>query len=205
MYTPGHFRDEDRERALRLIRENPFATVITAVSGNVLTSFVPCIVVETEPSVILGAHFARANPHWRSIEAAESILIFHGPHAYISPRWYPNPSRNVPTWNYAVVRASASAELLEERELRALLDRLTNEMEDGAQDAWTIDGADPQYIARQIGGIVGARFRVRSLDAKFKLSQNREEIDRAGAMNGLANTDANGRRVATMMAEAASR
>ena len=188
MYLPASFRARDAASALALIRDYPFATVLSVLDGAPMVSYLPCVILATGPHLLIGAHFAKANQHWKHVEAAGATLLFHGPHGYISPRWYVDPPRNVPTWNYAVVHATAQARLAGEEETRAILDRLAIENEGTVADAWTIDGADAKYIASQLNGIVGVHFTVTSIDAKFKLSQNRKEEDRNGAIAGLRAT-----------------
>ena len=185
MYVPASFRAPDAAAAVNLIRDYPFATIVSVVEGRPMISYLPCVVLETEPQLLIGAHFAKANDHWNHVEAGGATLLFHGPHGYISPRWYVRPPINVPTWNYAAVHAAAKARVATAAETRAILDRLAIENEGEEPGAWSIDGADDEYIASQLKGIVGVHFAVTSLEAKFKLSQNRAEADRAGAIAGL--------------------
>ncbi len=187
MYVPGHFRREDRGAAVALIRAHPFATVLSAGAAPSI-SYLPCVILETEPVLKIAAHFARANPHWKHVESAGATLLFHGPHGYVSAGWYTAPHRDVPTWNYAVVHVHASAVLVGESQTREIVELLTREFEGDGADAWTIDSAEEDYIATQLRGIVGVHFTATEIDAKFKLSQNRSADDRAGALRGLRAT-----------------
>lgn len=188
MYVPAHFRLKDAGEAVALIRAYPFATIVSVVAGKPLVSYLPTTIVETEPRLVIAAHFARANSHWKHVEAVGATLLFHGPHGYVSAGWYTTPHRDVPTWNYAAVHVTASATLLDETGTRDVLDRLTDDFEGRGSAAWSVDQAEEEFIATQLGGIVGVRFTAESLEAKFKLSQNRNAADRAGALRGLRAT-----------------
>ncbi len=188
MYIPAHFRLRGREDALALMRAYPFATVISSRDGTPVISYLPCVIDERDGALEILAHFARANSHWQYVESAGATLLFHGPHGYVSPRWYVDPPHNVPTWNYSVVHATTTARLEDEAGTRAIVARLAQVFERGANAPWSIEGADNTYIANQLRGIVGVRFSVTALDAKFKLSQNRDAADRDGAIAGLRST-----------------
>ena len=188
MYVPANFRLEDRDAALALIRDYPFATIVSVVDGTPFISYLPCVVLDDGSGLLIGAHFAKANEHWKHVEAAGATLLFQGPHGYISPSWYVDPPMNVPTWNYAVVHATARARLADDPQTRQILERLVAENEGDRNGSWSIDGADSKYIGAQLKGIVGVHFSVTSLVAKFKLSQNDAIEDRAGAIAGLRAT-----------------
>ena len=202
MYIPAHFQLEDSAEALALIRDYPFATIVSVVAGAPMISYLPCVLLDEGPELLIGAHFARANEHWKHVEPAGGTLLFHGPHGYISPRWYADPPMNVPTWNYAVVHATAQARIVGAAQTREILERLVVQNETGiAGDRWSIEGADPKYIETQFKGIVGVHFSVTALEAKYKLSQNREDEDRAGAIAGLRATGRAGDRELAMLME----
>src|SRR5512143_3580210 len=104
IYIPRHFAVDDRAAALQLVREYPFATLVTPSSSEPMVSHVPLLLSSNEPDCdTLIGHFARANPHWKHASGIASVAIFHGPHAYVSPSFYAEPAAAVPTWNYAIV------------------------------------------------------------------------------------------------------
>ena len=149
-------------------------------------SHVPLLFVpECEPHGTLIGHMARANPHWRNAARAESVAIFHGPHAYVSPSWFAEPSKGVPTWNYAVVHASGTLDVIDDPvETRRVLDALVHRFEADRAAPWQFAMAERQRDAL-VGAIVAFRIRIRRLTGKFKLSQNRprrrSDADRRGA------------------------
>jgi transcriptional regulator len=186
LYVPTHFDTRDRAAVARLLHDHPFATLVTPAKDEPFVSHVPLLhIADREPHGTLIGHFARANPHASNATGAESIAIFHGPHAYVSPSWYAEPAVAVPTWNYAVVHAHGTLELADEpAETRAILDALIQRFESNRAAPWQ-PGLDRDRMAAMVNAIVGFRIRVRRLDAKFKLSQNRSPDDRARVATAL--------------------
>lgn len=194
LYVPSHFDAGNRVAIARLLHDHPFATLVTPAAGEPHVSHVPLLWVgDCEPHGTLIGHFARANPHAGGAAAAESIAIFHGPHAYVSPSWYAEPAAAVPTWNYAVVHAHGALELARTPvETRAILDVLIHRFESGRDAPWE-PGLDRSRMDAMVGAIVGFRMKIKRIDAKFKLSQNRSPDDRtrvASALDGEGYADA---------------
>lgn len=187
VYVPQHFATDDREAIARLIHDYPFATLITSCAPEPIVSHVPLLfAADCEPCGTLAGHFARANPHARRAGDGESIAIFHGPDAYVSPSFYGEPSAAVPTWNYAVVHAHGRLTLAEDpAQTRAIIDRLIERFESTRAAPWQL-GLDAQRLAAMVGAIVGFRMQVLRLDVKFKLSQNRSSDDRRRVAAALA-------------------
>lgn len=188
MYTPSTFAERDEPRLFDLIDAHPFATVV--LGGVVLGGEAPEIthvpLVLDRPSRSLIGHVARANPIWRPFDGQRAVVaIFHGPDTYVTPRWYVGP-QNVPTWNYAVVHVHGAPTLLEpgqatERAVR----RLVEASEAGREDAWSMDGLEPAFVADLLKAIVAFSIPIARLEGKLKLSQNRSAEDRAGVMAAL--------------------
>ena len=186
LYVPPHFAASDRAAIARLVHDHPFATLVTPAAPEPLVTHLPLILTaDREPHGTLLGHFARANPHVRAAAGAESIAIFHGPHAYVSPSWYEEPAAAVPTWNYAVVHAHGTLELADEpAETRTILDALIQRFESGRPRPWQL-GLDGERLDAMVGAIIGFRMRLRRIDAKFKLSQNRSVGDRRRVAQAL--------------------
>jgi transcriptional regulator len=120
VYIPSHFAPDDRAAVARLVHDYPFATLITPHAPEPLVTHLPLLcVADCEPHGTLFGHFARGNPHASVPEDAESIAIFHGPHAYVSPSWYAEPTTAVPTWNYASCTRTARCNSRRTRPKRA--------------------------------------------------------------------------------------
>jgi transcriptional regulator len=187
LYVPGHFGAGNRVAIARLLHDHPFATLVTPAAPEPHVSHVPLIWAgDCEPYGTLLGHFARANPHVEVAADAESIAIFHGPHAYVSPSWYAEPTAAVPTWNYAVVHAHGTLEFAREpAETRAILDLLIHRFESGRNAPW-VPGLSPAQMKAMVSAIIGFRIKIKRIDAKFKLSQNRTSDDRARVAAALA-------------------
>jgi len=199
LYTPSHFAMSDRVATARLIHDYPFATLVTPATPEPFVSHLPLLfVADCEPHGTLLGHMARANPHWEHAGSVTSIAIFHGPHAYVSPSWYAEPAKAVPTWNYAAVHVHGTLETIRDPlETRQVLDALVQRFE-GARDApWRFAMPERQRDAL-VGAIVAFRLRIRTLDAKFKLSQNRPPSDQVRVADAL---DAEGYAEATAVAQ----
>jgi transcriptional regulator len=187
VYLPHHFAvdDEDQIRAfVAAARVAQFVTV--APDGAPVASLLPVI---WDGDTVL-AHMARANPQWSSIaDGAAGLMIVSGPDAYISPAWYPSKAehgRVVPTWNYSAVHLTGPVAVHQDPEwLRTMVTRLTDRHESPRDDPWSVSDAPERYVDGQLRAIVGISLSVTRVDAKAKMSQNRSEPDRVGAINGL--------------------
>jgi len=186
VYVPAHFAADDRAAVARLVHDYPFATLVTPGIPEPFVTHLPLLhVADCEPHGTLLGHFTRSNPH-AAAPVAESIAIFHGPHAYVSPSWYAEPTTAVPTWNYAVVHAHGTMQLAEDpAETRAVLDLLVHRFESTRPQPWQL-GLDGKRLAAMVGAIIGFRIRVKRIEAKFKMSQNRGPGDRDRVASALS-------------------
>jgi transcriptional regulator len=192
MYTPALFKVEDTAEAHALMRARPFATLVTGGSDGLMATHLPTV-LKTDAAGPLGrieCHVARPNPQWRTFAPeAEALMIFQGPEAYIRPSWYPTKAEHdkvVPTWNYAVVHAYGRLEAVPDAAwLLAHVSELTRQQEAPYEMPWATSDAPETYLAAMARGIVGLRLAITRLEAKSKMSQNREARDRAGVIEGL--------------------
>ena len=185
LYVPKHFREDDEAALDALIEKNAFGILVSSSPGGALAvSHIPFELRREEGRLKLLGHLARANPHWEALEAArETVAIFEGPHAYVSPRWYGvHPS--VPTWNYAVVHAHGRARLMDEAGLHELVHALSTRYEAGADKPWRMGDLPADYVGKMLTAIVGFELAVERLEGKFKLSQNRP-ADHARVVSAL--------------------
>ena len=167
MYIPERFSCQDEESALRLIEDYGFATIVTPVREDCHITHLP-LLLDRDEHCLLG-HMARANRHHEHLEFNSSTAIFTGPHAYISPNWYPDDT--VPTWNYAVVHVQAQASVIsDDDELYAIIDRLSRQYESGQPEPW--QPKRNQGVEKKLRGIVGFRLPLTSISAKFKMDRN---------------------------------
>lgn len=192
MYQPPVFAETDPDALYRLIRENPFAVLVTCDRDrSVEANHIPMILQADEGADgVLRGHVSRANPLWRDYDpTVDALAIFQGPHHYVTPSWYPSKAahgRVVPTWNYAVVHARGPMTIVEDpARLRVHVRALTDAREAGRTAPWKVGDAPAGFIEKQLQGIVGLELRIGRIEGKWKMSQNREAGDRAGVVRGL--------------------
>lgn len=187
MYIPKQYREDDPAVIAEFIRRNDFGTVISVVDGVPVATHIPLELIQHEDGQqVLVGHFARVNKHWQSFNPDQEILvIFAGAHSYISPRWY--TEAQVPTWNYMVVHAYGKPRITEDTaELYAMVKRLTEIYEaNAATPPYQLEGLPEGMVEKQLRGIVGFEIAVTRLEAKFKLSQNRDEQSYANIITEL--------------------
>jgi transcriptional regulator len=176
MYLPKTFdRSADIDTALSIMREYPFASLITTdASGLPFVSHIPLHVEARGQALVLHGHVAKPNPQWEHLKANERALVtFMGPHAYMSPSVYPDLAR-VPTWNYLAVHCAVRASLLDGDAAKdALLKHLINDHEPAYADQWR--GLDGDFQSRLMNGIVAFELTVEKLECKVKINQHRPE------------------------------
>ena len=188
MYTPSLFRNDDLNAQHALIRHHPFGLLITPHGGELFTTHLPFHLDPARgPQGTLEAHLARVNPHCAALEAgAASLVVFKGPDGYVSPRWYADPAKNVPTWNYVAVHAHGVPKPIREpAALLACISRLTDEHEAYIERPWTIAEAHA-HAEQLLPHIMGFELPLSKLEGKFKLSQNRSAADRVGVLREFA-------------------
>ena len=184
MYIPEFNREEDRATILAFMRANPFAVLVSNVDGIPFATHLPLLIDDADDQIVIQGHMARANAHWKSMkEGEESLIIFHGPHAYISPSLYES-RESVPTWNYAAVHVYGEPTLFtDEESLRATLHRMIDTFESSYMTQWS--ELSEEYRSRMMKHIVGFNIKVKRLEGKFKLSQNRTKGEQARVIQCL--------------------
>jgi len=204
MYIPQPFRETRPEVLNEIIRQHSFATLVSRLEGELIATHLPILLDESRgPNGTLMAHMARANPHWHAFaQRAESLAIFVGPHAYISPGWYSSEVA-VPTWNYAAVHAYGVVSLLEDpARVRDLLEATVGTFESGFAAPWSTARIPEDYVTNLARGIVAFEMPIEKIEGKRKLSQNRPVTDAEGAAAGLrAQGDPVGLQVAELMTD----
>ena len=202
MYTPSHFHIDELPQLHALMRAHPLGALVTHGADGLDANHLPFELVATDASQdgtthalgTLRAHVARANPLWQGLQSgaidAQVMVVFRAEHAYVSPNGYPSKAvhhKAVPTWNYRVLHAHGVVTVRDdEKFLRALVGKLTRTHEASEARPWTMAQAPRDYMDDMLGKIVGLEIAITRLDGKFKLSQNREPRDFAGAVEGPA-------------------
>ena len=202
MYIPRHFAAKDEDAVKAIIRRYDFGLLCAVVNGVPEAAHLPFLLDATRgPAGTLIAHMARPNPLSRSLtDQCEVLVVFQGPHSYISPTWHASPG-SVPTWNYAAVHAYGVPRLIDDAvEVRSVLMRLVEVQEAGFAEPWQIEPRPGDLIEKMAPGIVAFEIPIARLEGKFKLSQNKTAADRAGVVTALrARGETFGVEVASLM------
>jgi transcriptional regulator len=200
MYVPKVFAVDDLVQLQDFIEEFNFATLITHRDGELTASHIPFLLDRgVQPYGMLRAHVAIRNPQLEDLRSgSQALVIFQGPHTYISPSWYVKPE-NVPTWNYTVVHAYGVPKIVDQAAMVGLLKDLVGKHEKSFERPWDFDPNDP-FMQKQFPEIAGFEIQIEKLQGKFKLNQNRTAADRAGVIETLsASEDPAQRAVAGLM------
>ena len=171
MYSPPYNRVEERAELVEFMRAHNFVLLVTGTGGTLHASHLPAQVRTEGGHIVLDMHMAKNNAQWREFFDDEVMVVFSGPHAYVSPRWYEEKER-VPTWNYAAVHAYGVAKLIDDRAAKHASQRQLVSMLD-PQWLPKFDALRPQYVEQMLEGIVNFEIAVTRLDTRWKLSQNR--------------------------------
>jgi transcriptional regulator len=181
MYSPPYNHPDDRAEILEFMRANDFPVLVTGTGGALHASHLPITVHDDGKQLVIDMHMAKNNPQWKEFLDDEVLVIFSGPHAYVSPRWYEDQER-VPTWNYAAVHAYGVPKVHSVREVKAASQRRLVESLD---PRWLPkhDALSQDYVNKMLDGIVNFSIAVTRIEARWKLSQNRgrREMERIAA------------------------
>ena len=193
MYVQKHFEEADIGTMHALMRAHPLATWAAQGEGEgeLIVNHIPLLLHAHEgPNGTLRGHLPRANPASSAFSTTtESVFVFHGPQAYVTPSWYASKREHgkvVPTWNYAVVHAHGLPRIVDDAPwLLAHLQALTAEHEAGQSQPWNVSDAPADFVAQLMKSLVGIEIPISKLVGKWKVSQNRTEADRRGVVAGL--------------------
>ena len=186
MYRPEQFIENDTKILHGLMRQYSFATVVTQRDGEMCANHFPLLLDETRGrhGTLIG-HMAKNNSQWRDFQTdSEVLVIFQGPHGYISPSWYEREPV-VPTWNYAVVHVYGKGRIIEEAgALLAVLEKSVQHYESHYENPWPFQLAEERR-EKVLSAIVGFEIDIERLEGKFKLSQNRVVTERQNISDAL--------------------
>ncbi|KIL13556.1 hypothetical protein C2W58_03488 [Bacillus pumilus] len=184
MHIPSFFQVKDMKEVKAFIQSHSFATVVTTTDGKPIATHIPVSFLQIEDSYVISGHMAIGNPQWKTLEENEQVLvIFQGPHAYISSSWYEKEA--VPTWNYQAVHVYGKAKLLEKSELVKELTTMLETYESHREQPVLWHTLSDELLEKQMKGIVGFKIIIDEVQAAFKLSQNRHERDYAHIIEQL--------------------
>ncbi|WP_352337612.1 FMN-binding negative transcriptional regulator [Psychrobacter sp. 16-MNA-CIBAN-0192] len=205
MHIPTQFKQENDTELLELMREYPFATLMTHSTSGMEANHLPISLSWQEDKLYLHAHIAKINSLWQSgAESSEVLVVFNGPNCYISPNHYPTKQQTgkaVPTWNYVAVHVKGRISFIHDAAwIYRALENLTAEHESGLDNPWAMSDAPAPYIDKMLPAIVGIEIAVTSITGQWKLSQNQPTINQLGVIQGLSASDKqNDKTVAAMV------
>jgi transcriptional regulator len=191
MYVPKHFEVTNINAIHELIHDYPLATLVTTSVHGLNANHIPMHLTDTpKPYGTLRGHVARANPLLEDIDDEnQSLAIFHGPNAYITPSWYETKKEHgkvVPTWNYAVVHAYGILQIVDKPDwLRAQLETLTNHNEAQFSEPWAVTDTPTEFTEKLLESIVGIQMKITKLVGKWKVSQNQPLKNKISVIEGL--------------------
>ena len=180
---------ENDPEVAQFIKQNAFATLVTQVGGKPWATHLPFVLEQKETGEsVLHGHLAKANPQWKSIgEMEEALIIFQGPHAYISSSWYTH--ENVPTWNYLAVHVYGKIRIIEGEELMHHLKTLVDAYEHGRTNRVRVETMSEAYLDSQVRALVGLEVKIQEVQASAKLSQNRDEANYQNIIHKLEESE----------------
>ncbi len=180
MYIPIKMQMTPETEALNFINEFGFGVI---VSNDLSASHLPFLLETKNDKTILYTHFAKANNHWQILDGHECLVIFSGPHAYISPSWYAKHPA-VPTWNYSAVHVKGNCHILDRNHTIEVVEKLVQKYE--PQQLERRDIITESVVDKLSAAIVGLKIEVTHLEGKHKLGQHRSQDDQQGVYQALS-------------------
>jgi transcriptional regulator len=187
MYIPPYYREEDHEKLIAFMKAHNFANLVSCCENIPIATHLPFVIEEREEKLFLVSHMAKANPQWQSFSGNDLLVIFQGPHAYISPSNY-EKKQNVPTWNYIAVHAYGKAKIIDDpKEVWDLMERTIHNFEEKFFEQWK--GLSKEYVEGMLKAIVAFEIEVTRMDGKFKLSQNKTKNEQKNIISSFEKSD----------------
>ena len=189
MYMSPVFKNEDREAIFDFIENNGFGILVSSSNPRILATHIPFDLYKNQDGqMYLQGHVAKGNPQWKEFATqSEVLVIFNGPHSYISSSWYDH--ENVPTWNYIAVHVYGKINILSGEPLLSSLKKMVDKYEKGSKNPVSVSTMSESFLKKQINGIVGFEIEITELQAAYKLSQNRDAKNQQAIVDALNETN----------------
>lgn len=187
MYIPPYFKNSKIEDVYDFIDKNGFGILVSQTSSKLWATHIPLMLEKTENDRwVLFGHVSRGNPQWRNFtDKSEVMTIFHGPHSYISSSWYDH--ENVPTWNYIAVHVYGTIKIIQGEAVKDVLKTLVDKYEKYSANPVSVEKMSAKFLEKEINGIVCFGIEVTSVEAAYKLSQNRDKKNHNNIIAELKN------------------
>ncbi len=199
MYKLPYFTEENEEAVFDFMLKNPFAIVSGVNDDRPVATHVPLDIKRDRDTIIFTGHMMKNSDHHKAFSQNENVLvIFNGPHCYVSASWYVKKN-SASTWNYIDVHAHGKIKFASEDETKKIIENITNKYETPISEA-AFNKLAPEYVDRLVKAIIGFTIEVTSLENVFKLSQNHDATTRENIIESLMNrTDADSHKIAAEM------
>jgi transcriptional regulator len=202
MYNPPLFKETDQGKLHDFIESHSFGLLVSAPGGIPVATHLPLLIErDTGPHGCLVGHVARANPQWQGLDGQQVLVVFSGPHVYVSPSWY-EAENVVPTWNYVAVHAYGTFRLIEETDaLTRILSASVATYEGSRPNPWFLD-TSTAFFQNRLQEVVGFRVEISRLEGKWKLNQNHPQERREKVIRILEDSaDQDAKEIARLMTE----
>jgi len=202
MYNYPHYKEHDKEKIVEFMRQHPFITLIGCDKNyRIETTQIPVLIEEKEGKIFIYGHIAKKSDHEKAFEQNPDVLVlFTGPHIYVSGSWYSGNPHQASTWNYISIHARGQIKFQDEKALIGLLKKLSLHFEDGNTASSTIyDNLPAEYLQKLIKAIVAFEIEVTELENVFKLSQNRDEKSYDTIVEKLKQQEADAKEIGELM------
>lgn len=187
MYIPPYYKEDDQGKLLEFMKVHNFALLVSSANNAPVATHLPFVIEQRENKIFLISHMAKANPQWKTFSNNDLLIVFQGPHAYISPSHY-EKQQNVPTWNYIAIHAYGKAKLIEDPEdVFNLMERTIHNFEKDFYKQWK--SLDSNYVNGMLKAIIAFEIEVTKLEGKFKLSQNKTKNEQQNIISSLEKSD----------------
>ena len=194
MYKFNYFTEEDNEKVIAFMKENSFAIITGAGNDYPVATQIPLDIKQTNGKILLSGHLMRNTDHHKAFLKNENVLIiFNGPHCYVSASWYTNPNSGS-TWNYMTVQAKGTIKFGDEADTKMAVEAITNKYEK-PESAAAFNKLSEEYVNRLVKAITAFSIEVESLDNVFKLSQNHDEETRKSIIGHLRKNGSDNERI----------
>lgn len=208
MYSFPYYKEEDKEQVIAFMKQHPFVVLIgTTKEGRIEATQTPVLLEEKEGKLFLTGHIMRKTNHEKALmENPEALMIFTGPHTYVSATWYKGNPHQASTWNYISIHARGTIRWMDENELVSFMKKLSLHFENGNTASTTVyDNLPVDYVSKLIKGISGFEMEVNQLENVFKLSQNRDEKSYDGIVAELKQQEGDAKTIGELMEQRKSK
>lgn len=179
MYVPNFYKNENTNEIHHFIATNSFGILVSQTDTKLWATHIPLMLDKNQSGKdVLHGHISKGNPQWKNFAHNTQVLaIFSGAHSYISSSWYNH--ENVPTWNYIAVHIYGTIKIIEGEYLLQTLKKLVDKYEAASEHPVSVDTMSPKFLNKELRGIVGFEIEIDHIEAAYKLSQNRDELNHA--------------------------